>query len=150
MLPTESSAGQTSLPALLRAGRSTYASRVRAALAEHGFGDVPPNGSYLLSGMARAGSALSSLIERLGVSKQTAGQLVDTLVTRGYLERWVDPTDRRRLLVGLTDRGAAAAAAVRAAVESVDAELGDRVGERRLEEARATLCALAEIGEEGG
>ena len=41
---------------------------------------------------------------------QAAGQLVDTLVMRGYLERQTDPDDRRRLVVRLTERGAEAAA----------------------------------------
>ena len=52
-------------------------------------------------------------MRELGVSKQAAGQLVDTLVLRGYLERSVDPEDRRRLTLTLTERGMAAHLATR-------------------------------------
>ena len=47
---------------------------------------------YVIGGLALgAGDVpLSRLIQELGVSKQAAGQLVDTLVLRGYLERTVD------------------------------------------------------------
>jgi DNA-binding MarR family transcriptional regulator len=51
---------------------------------------------------------LRQLIEELQLSKQAVGQLVDVLVTRGYVKREVDSEDRRRLTVGLTERGRAA------------------------------------------
>lgn len=137
-----------SLPALLRAARRTYGDAVRAALAENDFEDVPANGSYLLSGIARDGVPLSSLIDQLGVSKQTAGQLVDSLVKRGYLERSVDPADRRRLVVGLTGQGADAASVIRSAVDNVDAALAERVGAGRLQDVRTTLRALADLGDD--
>ena len=97
-------------PALLRAARRTYGSAVRAALAEAGCDDMPRNGSYVVGAIDRTGAPLSQIITELGVSKQAAGQLVDTLVARGYLDRSPDPDDRRRLTITLTERGHAAAA----------------------------------------
>ena len=135
-------------PALLRAARTTYAGAIREAVTEAGYGDVPRNGSFVLGGIARNGSPLRDVIRALGISKQAAGQLVDTLVMRGYLGREPDPDDRRRMTVTLTERGRAAAAASRAAVERVDAELNARVGEERVAHARATLAALVDIGHE--
>ena len=96
-------------PALLRAARRTYGSAVRAALAEAGCDDMPRNGSYVVGAIDRTGAPLSQIITGLGVSKQAAGQLVDTLVARGYLDRAPDPDDRRRLTITLTERGHAAA-----------------------------------------
>jgi DNA-binding MarR family transcriptional regulator len=98
--------------------------------------------------MARSEVALSRIIADLGVSKQAAGQLVDTLVARGYLHRSVDPEDRRRLTLGLTERGQDAATVIRTAVAGVDSELAGRVGEDRLDEVRGVLAALAELGDE--
>jgi len=43
----------------------------------------------------RDGPCLSQIIEALGVYKQAAGHLVDTLVLCGYLDRSMDPEDRR-------------------------------------------------------
>jgi len=134
------------VPVLLRAARRTYGSAIAAGLAEVGCDDVPRNGSYVMGAIARGGSPLSGIIKELGVSKQAAGQLVDALVLRGYLERSPDPKDRRRLTVTLTDRGRQAAQASRAAVEAIDAELTARVGVEHLSHARATLGALIDIG----
>jgi DNA-binding MarR family transcriptional regulator len=78
------------------------------------------------------------------VSKQAAGQLVDTLVTRGYLDRSPDPDDRRRLTVTLTERGHAAATVIRSVIERVDADLAGRVGAEHVARTRATLAALIE------
>ncbi len=133
-------------PALLRAARTTYGSAMRAALAEVDCGDVPRNGSFVLGAIARNGSPLADIIKTLGISKQAAGQLVDTLVVRGYLDRSPDPEDRRRMTVALTERGALAAATGRAAVERVDAQLEARVGPDAVAQTRAALAALVAVG----
>jgi len=135
------------LPALLRAARGAYGSAIREDLDEAGCDDVPRNGIYVIGAIARTEAPLSDIIGQLGVSKQAAGALVDTLVIRGYLERTVDPDDRRRLRIGLTERGEAAAVVVRAAVERVDAALLARVGPERVAHTRATLASLITIGD---
>jgi len=135
-----------SFPALLRAARRAYGTVVVEALAEAGCDDMPRNGSYVIGAIARTGAPLSQIIDALGVSKQAAGQLVDTLVTRGYLTRAADPDDRRRLTITLTDRGLAAAEVIRTAVERVDASVLGRVGPEYVAHTRATLAALIEAG----
>jgi DNA-binding MarR family transcriptional regulator len=136
------------IPALLRGARRTYGTVIRQALAEAGHDDMPRNGSYVISAIARTGAPLGSIITALGVSKQAAGQLVDSLVLRGYLARAVDPEDRRRLTISLTERGEAASGTIRAAVEGVDKELVSRVGAEGVTQARAVLVALIEAGAE--
>jgi DNA-binding MarR family transcriptional regulator len=135
---------EVTLPALLRAARTTYGSAIAEALADAGCDDVPRNGSFVIGAIARTGAPLSDIVRWLGVSKQAAGQLVDTLVMRGYLDRSVDPDDRRRLTICLTDRGHAAAAMIRSAVEEVDAELLESVGPEYVAHTRATLASLIE------
>jgi DNA-binding MarR family transcriptional regulator len=136
------------LPALLRHARTVYGRAMRRALAEAGCDDVPKNGLYVIGGLAlgAGGVPLSVLVRDLDVSKQAAGQLVDTLVLRGYLERTPDLEDRRKLTVSLTPRGQAAAAAQASARECIDAELLARVGEKHVKATRATLAALIGIG----
>jgi DNA-binding MarR family transcriptional regulator len=136
------------IPALLRASRGAYAHTVRRCLAAAGFDDLPGNGPYVLGGMANRGGSAGDLVRQLGVSKQAASQLIDALVLRGYLERSVDPDDRRRIVVGLTERGRAAAAAVRSGVDSVDAQLVDRLKPAELRGLRAGLLALCDIRDE--
>ena len=137
---------EAAFPALLRAARRAYGSAVRGALADAGYDDVPRNGSYVLAAIARTGAPLGRIIQELGASKQAAGQLVDTLVTRGYLDRTPDPDDRRRLTITLTARGHAAAEEIRSAVARVDAGLVRRVGPEYVAHARAALAALIEAG----
>ena len=136
------------MPALLRHARNTYGTAMRQALAEAGYDDIPRNGLYVIGGLALgAGDApLSRLIPELGVSKQTAGQLIDTLVLRGYLYRATDEDDRRRLTVALTERGKAAAETQAAARKKIDAELTARVGPETVRHARKALAALIAMG----
>lgn len=138
------------MPALLRHARTTYGTAMRRELVEAGFDDIPKNGLYVIGGMSLDAGAvpLGQLIKELRISKQAAGQLLDTLVTRGYLERAVDPEDRRKLTVALTERGQAAAAAQASARKAIDAKLITRVGQKGINHTRRTLAALVDIGQE--
>ena len=131
------------MPGLLLAARATYGTVIRSALSDAGFDDVPRSGGYVLAAIAQPEAALREIIARLGASKQTAGQLVDALAARGYLERNVDAGDRRRATVRLTQRGQAAVAVIRAAVERVDGMLIAAVSAEHAEHARSALVALA-------
>jgi DNA-binding MarR family transcriptional regulator len=139
------------MPALLRWARGTYGEAMRKALAEADCDDIPPNGMFVIGGLAMgAGDVpLSVLVRQLKVSKQAAGQLVDTMDLRGYLKREVDEADRRRFTVALTERGWHAAAVQRAERERIDAELERRVGPAALAQTRRTLGALVEIANAG-
>jgi DNA-binding MarR family transcriptional regulator len=139
---------EVAMPVLLRHGRGAYGAAMRRALDEAGYEDIPGNGLYVIGGLAlnREDIPLGQLINELRISKQAAGQLVDTLVTRGYLERATDRDDRRKLTVTLTERGRAAAEVQRAAREKVDAELLASVGQDDVMRTRRTLAVLCDIG----
>ena len=143
---------EVGMPVLLRHGRATYGAAMRKALAEAGYDDIPGNGLYLIGGLAleREDIQLGQLIKDLRVSKQAAGQLVDTLVSRGYLDRQMDKNDRRKLTVTLTERGRAAAAVQSAARQKVDLDLLECVGQEDISRTRRTLAVLANMlrGEE--
>jgi DNA-binding MarR family transcriptional regulator len=138
------------MPALLRWARTAYGEAMRRALAAVGCDDIPANGMFVIGGLAMgAGDApLGVLGKQLNVSKQAAGQLVDTLVLRGYLKREVDESDRRKFSVVLTERGWHAANVQREARERIDAALAARVGADSVSEARKVLAAMVEIGRE--
>ena len=50
-------------------------------------------------------TSLVRVAERLGVGSPTASVLVDQLVRLGFVDRSEDATDRRRLLLSVSDRG---------------------------------------------
>ena len=137
------------IPAFLRAARGAYGNEIGRRLADTGFDDMPRNGPFVLGGMANHGATAGDLVRQLGVSKQAASQLIDTLVLRGYLARHENPDDRRRVDIELTERGHAAAKAVRAGVVAIDDALARRISPTELAGLRAGLAALVEIREEG-
>lgn len=147
MTTTETSPDDIVIPALLRGARGAYAASVRLELAADGFDDLPRNGAFVIGGMASHAATPSDLVRQLRISKQATSQLIDSLVLRGYLERETDPSDRRRLTLALTDRGLAAAAAVRRGVVAVDTNLERAIAPDQLAALRAGLVALCDIAE---
>jgi DNA-binding MarR family transcriptional regulator len=141
------SSDPSDIPVLLRRARGGYGHTMATMLAAAGFEDLPRNGPYVLGGMATHGGSATEMIQSLGVSRQAASQLIDTLVVRGYLDRQINSEDRRRMDIELTERGRAAAAAVRAAVKKVDRQLTAMLSTEELAGLRAGLAALAAINE---
>ena len=144
---TKEITNEIAFPVLLRHARGAYGMAIAKALAAVGFDDIPKNGHYVIGGLAveEVEIPLSQLIKELRTSKQAAGQLVDTLVLRGYLDRKADPNDRRKLSVTLTERGRAVAEVQRKAIREVDAELQKRVTPEEICHARKVLHTLIQM-----
>lgn len=136
-----------SLPALLRHARRTYGEAMRAALEREGYDDIPANGLYVIGALAlnRDGVSIGEIVKDLNISKQATGQLVDTLVARGYLGRSPDDNDRRQVIVTLTKRGLGAARAQAKGREQIDHALLAAVGEPDMASARRVLGTLIEM-----
>ena len=111
---------------------------------------MPRTGYRVVGSLARGGSSLQDLADALAMSKQAAGQLVDVLVARGYCARLPDPSDRRRVVLKLTDRGRGAARALWAAITRVDGMLADQVSGQDLATTRRVLTALTDLGRIAG
>jgi DNA-binding MarR family transcriptional regulator len=140
------SIAEAPLAALLLKALHTYGWVVTEALDKVGCSDMPRNGTYVVRGIANT-LAVEDLIRQLGVSKQSASQLVDTLVIWGYIERTTDPDDRRRQNVTLTERGKLASDTIKSAVAKIDAELVREVGEEFVKHTKATLAVLIDIND---
>jgi DNA-binding MarR family transcriptional regulator len=59
----------------------------------------------VLSHLAECPLTLSALAKKRRVSLQSAGELVQSLVARGWIVRTPDPADRRQALLHLSDEG---------------------------------------------
>jgi DNA-binding MarR family transcriptional regulator len=143
------------VPELLREARDVYRDAIRRALAGAGCDDIPRNAVLVLAGLDHAApesafSPQADVVESLGLSKQMASQLIDTLVLREYLERRNDPVDRRRMEVRLTARGRSAAMAIHVATDGIDATIGQLVTADELHGLRASLAAYRVIRERSG
>jgi DNA-binding MarR family transcriptional regulator len=91
-----------------------------------------------------AGTTVSTLAERAGMTKQAMAQLVAHLEAHGYVERVPDPADRRAKLVRTTARGRAVFALVREFVADLERRLTERLGPAKLKRLRALLAELDE------
>jgi DNA-binding MarR family transcriptional regulator len=132
-------------PTLMRAARGAYARSIRAQLHSIGIDDLPRNGAFILAGIDTAGGPRQDLPSDLGVTKQAVSQMIDTLVSRGYLERSPDPDDRRRITLDLTERGQQVVDAVLRGVEAVDLQLHERISPEQIDAMRSALLALVDI-----
>jgi len=68
--------------------------------------------------VGRAPCTMSELARYKGVGLPTISKSVDMLVRRGWVERWVDKTDRRQTLVRLTPSGRRLLTSCRRALEA--------------------------------
>ncbi|MGV9710468.1 MarR family winged helix-turn-helix transcriptional regulator [Gordonia sp. NPDC003424] len=119
--------------------------RVMARMADAGAGDITLAQARLLQRLAPEPMRLTDLAEQAGVTKQTAGGLVDQLEAMGYLRRVPDPSDGRARLVTLSDRAIALCATAAREVELVEAEWREYLGDKQFDALRTGLIALREI-----
>jgi DNA-binding MarR family transcriptional regulator len=135
---------------LMREARDVYRDAIRHALAHADCDDVPGNGVFVLTRLDRTGpepkfSSQADVVSLLGLSKQAASQLIDTLVLRAYLQRRFDPEDRRRMELRLTHRGCTAATAIQEAIDAIDEAIALRVTADELQGLRAGLAAFHDL-----
>ena len=55
----------------------------------------------------RTGASLSDVAEHVGIALPSTSKLIDGLVARGLVSRAIDPADRRRIILALTETGRA-------------------------------------------
>jgi len=119
---------------------------IQEGIKRRGFDDIRPTHGFAFVRISAGDATTADVAVHLGITKQAAGQLVDQLVTRGYVERQPDPRDARARLLILTDRGrACTAAAEEAATETVDL-WKRRLGPSRYSQLATALGALVEPG----
>ena len=119
--------------------------RVFAAIAEAGFTDLTIAQGRVAARIGPPGTRVTELAEQAGVTKQTAGYLVDQLERAGYVRRIPDPADARARLVQIADRGEAVREVARATEAAVEAEWTAHLGPRATEQLRRVLTRLRDI-----
>jgi DNA-binding MarR family transcriptional regulator len=119
--------------------------RVIEALRAAGFDDLTLAQSRIGQRLNREGIRVTDLAEQAGVTKQTAGALVDELEAGGYVTRKPDPADARARLVALTDRGEKLCATAAAEMVRVEADWRAYLGAHAYDEMRSALLSLRKI-----
>jgi DNA-binding MarR family transcriptional regulator len=129
-------------PALMRQNYERAIEQIFTRLHEAGFDDVRPSHAPVIGFPGPHEARPSELAERTGRSKQHINILLGELEAAGYLVRVPDASDQRAKVVHLTDRGMDLAAAVKNAVEQVEAGWERVLGKRRLAALKESLEAL--------
>jgi DNA-binding MarR family transcriptional regulator len=112
------------------------------ALAARGFA-VRPAHVPVFAGLDPAGTNISTLASRAGISRQAMSALVRDVEAAGYVRTAPDPADRRALVVELTDAGAEFCDAAADLALAHAAAWRQRLGDERYEQLLADLRAIA-------
>ena len=128
---------------LLDAARAVEA-RVEHALADEGL-SLAKLGALRHLALAEAPLTLTQLAERHCCGRSNVTALIDKLETDGYVERTVDPNDRRTVRAALTDKGRDAYARASAILAEHERAIDERLGQ----EPRAELARGLQTMREG-
>jgi DNA-binding MarR family transcriptional regulator len=90
---------------LLAIARLRWLNRMRAALAERGFTEFRRGDGAWVRIIGAEPQGPGEIAELIGISRQAATKMADSLERRGYVERGDDEADRRRVVLTLTDLG---------------------------------------------
>lgn len=107
-----------------------------------GYADLRPIHGLAFQALGPEGATGSELAARLGVTKQAAGQIVDYLEARDYVERRPHPAGGRRKLVALTEKGNEHMRRAGAILRDLEAELAAGMGETEVADLRSGLASL--------
>jgi DNA-binding MarR family transcriptional regulator len=131
------------LAGLLEAVREAMLREFEQELAEAGYGDIRPTHGCVFRFVQEEGLRLTDLACRAGITKQSAGEIVDGLVELAYVERIPDPADRRAKLIRLTEKGREAQRFGFDLFGQVEARWAERFGVDRIGGMRETLEEIA-------
>jgi DNA-binding MarR family transcriptional regulator len=118
--------------------------RVRRGLVERGH-DLHPSHTSVVPNLPEGGLRLGELAQRLRVSVQRAGQLVQELQTAGYVELKADASDGRAKRVRYSARGRRLIRDGHEINAELWQELASRLGQQELGRFASTLGRLHEL-----
>ncbi|WP_030611256.1 MarR family winged helix-turn-helix transcriptional regulator [Streptomyces sclerotialus] len=130
-----------SLPQLLGDARRWFDEGLLAAMATTGATPVSLPQLQLFAVLDEAGTTVSELARRMGVTRQTAHQAVHGLVAAGLLEQTEHPTSARQRLIRRTPEGAHAHQQAELVLERLEDRLAERIGREAADALRAALEA---------
>ncbi|MBO0831500.1 MAG: MarR family transcriptional regulator [Actinobacteria bacterium] len=107
-----------------------------------GHGDLRPVHGMIFQIAQGEGVTSTELADRLGVTKQAAGQLVTDLEKRGYVSREEHPQGGRRRLIVLTDKAIDHLNTAGPILHQLEAELAAQAGDLNLTGLRTELARI--------
>lgn len=130
------------LALLLLAGFRTLADRATVELAGRGYEDVRSVHDFALHSIVSGADSVSELARRMSVTRQAAAKTIAVLEERHYVAREVDPADRRRTRIRVTERGLAMLRQGEAIFDELRAQWEKQVGAASLATVEEALRSL--------
>lgn len=90
-------------------------------------------------------SSVGELVRVFGYRKPTLSSMLNKLEKKGYLQRILNPADRRSLLIELTPAGRKLSDTCRARVQGLDAAIMEQVTPADLQGFQRVLSAIARL-----
>jgi DNA-binding MarR family transcriptional regulator len=116
------------------------------AVTEGGATDMRPAHSNAMEMLAiQDGLRITEMAAQAGMAPQSMGEIVDDLVSKGYLVRYEDPSDRRAKRIYLTQKGSETARASRIALDEIERRISQVLGADKYQAIRRDLMVIAEI-----
>jgi DNA-binding MarR family transcriptional regulator len=135
--------GTIPLPGLLDIAGEALLAEFREELADSGYADLRPTHGCVFRFVREDGMRLTDLAICAGITKQSAGELVDELVELAYVERTADPDDRRAKLICLTERGEEAQRIGFGIFAELERRWAEQFGQERFDRLRELLEEIA-------
>jgi DNA-binding MarR family transcriptional regulator len=135
-----------STPTLLRTAYNVLSAAIYRAVSQAGAADMrPAHGNAMEMLSIQDGLRLTDIAAQAGMAPQSMGEIVDDLVSRGYLARREDPSDRRAKRIYPTQKGRDTAQASRIALLEVEQRMSEVLGTNKYQEMRHNLAAISEM-----
>ncbi|SKB26041.1 MarR family winged helix-turn-helix transcriptional regulator [Sphingopyxis flava] len=112
---------------------------LQARLHDHGWPDVSRPQSMVMTNIVSGIVRPSDIARNLGVSRQAIHSTINQMVKLGIVKLEVDPSDRRNMIVALTDLGARMREDAQRSMDALSAQIAARLGQDRFD---ALLAAL--------
>jgi DNA-binding MarR family transcriptional regulator len=132
----------TALARLLAIAYRQLIDDLHLRLRERGWQDVRPAYGFVLLAARDAPVTVSGLADGLGVTKQAASKLAESMVADGYLQRGDEAEDARRRPLILSPDGHRLLAEVEDIYTELESGWAQRIGADAVERLRADLVAV--------
>ena len=131
---------------LLKEFSKDFERRILAELHQRGHPLIRPSHSAVFSNLGLGAVRVTELAERARVTQQAMGKMLKELERIGYIARDVDGTDKRAREIRLTSAGVNLIQESLRAVEEVQAQYAQKIGEQELHDLELALrSAVAKL-----
>jgi DNA-binding MarR family transcriptional regulator len=107
---------------------------------------MSPQEGHLLTYLNRyAPAPVGELVRVFGIKQSTLTSILDRLETAGYIQRTLNPDDRRSFLIHVTESGRALAEQSNARLEALEEEIRGRLSAEEVNAFEAVIRAIEEV-----